>query len=220
MPNHIKYFEWSWLASIVLGIIVSGLTYSELTDKLDPVSVGIIQFLVLAFTITLVLLISRKKSNFAKLNLLFLYLVGLIFYIPQLSDLFLMGMAGVISSIQLILQSIGLYFLFTTEAKQWFQDNTLTPPIEVSDTNTITPKRRVFGKIVKWIFIGFNIIMLLCIILIVSSVDGCDPSSIHTIDDDTFMHLMMAGTGMYFVFVVWVIGDIILGVLVLCTRPK
>ena len=123
MPNHIKYFEWSWLASIVLGIIVSGLTYSKLTDKLDPVSVGIIQFLVLAFTITLVLLISRKKSNFAKLNLLFLYLVGLIFYIPQLSDLFLMGMAGVISSIQLILQSIGLYFLFTTEAKQWFQDN-------------------------------------------------------------------------------------------------
>ena len=113
MPNHIKYFEWSWLASIVLGIIVSGLTYSELTDKLDPVSVGIIQFLVLAFTITLVLLISRKKSNFAKLTLLFLYPVGLYFYIPQLSDLFLMGMAGVISSIQLILQSIGLYFLFT-----------------------------------------------------------------------------------------------------------
>ena len=62
--------------------------------------------------------------------------------------------------------------------------------------------------------------MLLCIILIVSSVDGFDPSSIHTIDDDTFMHLMMAGTGMYFAFVVWVIGDIILGVLVLCTRPK
>ena len=220
MPNHIKYFEWSWLASIVLGIIVSGLTYSELTDKLDPVSVGIIQFLVLAFTITLVLLISRKKSNFAKLTLLFLYPVGLYFYIPQLSDLFLMGMAGVISSIQLILQSIGLYFLFTPEAKQWFQDNTLTPPIEVSDTNTITPKRSLFGKIVKWIFIGFNIIMLLCIILIVSSVDGFDPSSIHTIDDDTFMHLMIAGTGMYLAFFVWVIGDIILGVLVLCTRPK
>ena len=215
MPNHIKYFEWSWLASIVLGIIVSGLTYSELTDKLDPVSVGIIQFLVLAFTITLVLLISRKKSNFAKLTLLFLYPVGLYFYIPQLSDLFLMGMAGVISSIQLILQCIGIYFLFTPEAKQWFQDNTLTPPIEVSDTNTITPKRSLFGKIVKWIFIGFNIIMLLCIILIVSSVGGFfDPSSIHTIDDDTFMLLMIAGTGMYFAFFVWVIGDIILGVLV------
>ena len=59
MPNHIKYFEWTWLASILLGIIVAVLTYDEVARNSSPVSIGIIQFLVLVFVTTLVLLISR-----------------------------------------------------------------------------------------------------------------------------------------------------------------
>ena len=76
MPNHIKYFEWTWLASILLGIIVAVLTYDEIATKSNPVSIGIIQFLVLVFVTTLVLLISRQKNNFFRFTLLLIFPVG------------------------------------------------------------------------------------------------------------------------------------------------
>ena len=217
MPNHIKYFEWTWLVSIFLGIIVAGLTYDELATKSNPVLIGTIQLLVLVFAITLVLLISRQKNNFFRLTLLFIFPVGLYFYIPQLSNLFSMEIVGVLSSVQLTLQCLGLYFLFTSESRQWFQ-NTPSQSNEISNTNT--PTRSLFGKFVKWIFIGFNIIMLLSIIWLASNLDGIDISSIHKDDTETFSRLMITGTWMYFGFFLWIVGDIVFGVLVLCTRPK
>ena len=217
MPNHIKYFEWTWFTSIVLGIIVAGLTYGEIATKFSPISIGIIQLLVLSFVITLVLLISRKKNNFFRLTLLFIFPVGLYFYIPQLSNLFSMEIVGVLSSVQLTLQCLGLYFLFTSESRQWFQ-NTPSQSNEISNTNP--PTRSLFGKCVKWIFIGFNIIMLLSIIWLASNLDGIDISSIHKDDTETFSRLMITGTWMYFFGFAWIVGGIIFGILVLCTRPK
>ena len=217
MPNHIKYFEWTWLVSILLGIIVSGLTYDELVTKSNPVLIGTIQLLVMVFAITLVLLISRQKNNFFRLTLLFIFPVGLYFYIPQLSNLFSMEIVGVLSSVQLTLQCLGLYFLFTSESRQWFQN---TPSLSNETSNTNTPTRSLFGNFVKWIFIGFNITMLICIILLASNLDGVDISSIHKGDTETLSRFMMTGTFMYFGFFVWIVGAIVFGVLVLCTRPK
>ena len=217
MPNHIKYFEWTWLVSILLGIIVSGLTYDELVTKSNPVLIGTIQLLVMVFAITLVLLISRQKNNFFRLTLLFIFPVGLYFYIPQLSNLFSMEIVGALSSVQLTLQCVGLYFLFTSESRQWFQ-NTPSQSNEISNTNT--PTRNLFGKFVKWIFIGFNIIMLVSIIWLVSNLDGIDMSSIHKDDTEMLSRFMITGTWMYFSFFLWIVGNIVFGVLVLCTRPK
>jgi hypothetical protein len=73
---------------------------------------------------------------------------------------------------------------------------------------------------VKWIFIGFNIIMLLSIIWLASNLDGIDISSIHKDDTETLSRLMITGTWMYFGFFLWIVGAVVLGVLVLCTRPK
>ena len=112
MPTHIKYFEWTWLASILVGVIVAALRYDEIATESDPGSIRIIQFLVLVFVTTLVLLISRQKNNFFRLTLLFIFPVGLYFYIPQLTDLLSMGIVGVLSSMQLTLQLVGLYFLY------------------------------------------------------------------------------------------------------------
>ena len=47
-------------------------------------------------------LISRQKNNFFRLTLLFIFPVGLYFYIPQLSNLFSMKIVGVLSSVQLL----------------------------------------------------------------------------------------------------------------------
>ena len=217
MPTHVKYFEWTWLGSILVGIIVAALTYDEIATESYSVSIRIIQFLVLVFVTTLVLLISRQKNNFFRLTLLFIFPVGLYFYIPQLSDLLSMGIVGVLSSMQLTLQSVGLYFLFTSESRQWFSK---TPPQSTEVFNTITPTRSFFGKFVKWIFIVFNITMLISIILLASNLDGIDISSIREDDTETLSRLMITGTWMYFFGFAWIVGGIIFGVLVLCTRPK
>jgi len=217
MPTHVKYFEWTWLGSILVGIIVAALTYDEIATESNSVSIRIIQFLVLVFVTTLVLLISRQKNNFFRLTLLFIFPVGLYFYIPQLSDLLSMGIVGVLSSMQLTLQSVGLYFLFTSESRQWFSK---TPPQSTEVSNTITPTRSFFGKFVKWIFIVFNITMLISIILLASNLDGIDISSIHENDTETLSRLMITGTWMYFFGFAWIVGGIVFGVLVLCTRPR
>lgn len=99
---------------------------------------------------------------------------------------------------------------------------------EVSDTALKCPKcgvqlrkakRSIFGKIIKWIFIGFNILMTLWLI------DGtCAVSK--TVSNLPSSGVEQAGaaigTGIaaMMLFTIWVIGDIILGILTLLTRPK
>ena len=121
MPNHIKYFEWTWLGSLALGIIVAGLTHSAITPAGGEFFVGFVQFFVFAVVLLLVLLTSRKRSRIAKWVLVVFFALGLVFYIPQLAMFFEMGFAGVLSSIQVLAQCVGLYFLFTEESRNWYR---------------------------------------------------------------------------------------------------
>ena len=47
MPKHIKYFEWTWLGSLLLGIIVAALSYSEIVGARIKIFPGFTQFLLL-----------------------------------------------------------------------------------------------------------------------------------------------------------------------------
>jgi hypothetical protein len=87
------------------------------------------------------------------------------------------------------------------------------PPVqrEVSD-------RTVFGKLVKWLFIGFNILMMIWIIvgwLAASHVSGGAVSSAERAGA-----AIGTGLGMMFLLFIWGIGDLILGLFVLFTRRK
>ena len=66
MPKHIKYFEWTWLGSLSLGIIVAALSYSEIVGAGMEIFVGFIQFVTFGVMLLLILLISRKRNNIAK----------------------------------------------------------------------------------------------------------------------------------------------------------
>jgi len=83
--------------------------------------VGFIQFFVFGVMLLLILLISRKRSKIAKWILVVFFGLGIVFYIPQLANLFNLGFAGVLSSLQLIAQCVGLYFLFTQESRDWLR---------------------------------------------------------------------------------------------------
>lgn len=80
------------------------------------------------------------------------------------------------------------------------------------------PKRGLFGKIFKWTFILFNILMILWLFTYFGSVGEIVNSSVSDAEQAGAAVGATLGTGMILTF--WVLGDIILGLLVLFTRPK
>ena len=80
------------------------------------------------------------------------------------------------------------------------------------------PKRTMFGKLVKWLFIGFNILMLLWMIFGV----GGAAETIDTAGSDAEKAGAAIGTGLgaMIIIFIWVAGDVVLGLMTLMTRPK
>ena len=82
-------------------------------------------------------------------------------------------------------------------------------------------ERSLFGKAAKYIFIFFNLSMFTILMFLIFTLDGADilnPDSFE--NEEKLSQFMLTGTLTYFLFFVWGIGDLILGVWVLCTRPK
>ncbi len=98
---------------------------------------------------------------------------------------------------------------------------------EVSDSALRCPKcgvqlrkltRGLFGKLVKWLFIGFNIIMVIWLFSYFGNVSQLTSSAGSDAERAGAAIGATLGTGMLMGF--WVLGDIILGLFVLFTRPK
>jgi amino acid transporter len=97
---------------------------------------------------------------------------------------------------------------------------------EVSDTalkcpncgvQLIKPERGFFGKIIKWGFIGFNLLMVFWFVTgIGAATEGIEAMS----EAEQAGTAIGAGIGAAMILGIWVFGDIILGLFVLFTRPK
>lgn len=81
-----------------------------------------------------------------------------------------------------------------------------------------TPKRGLIGFILKWIFIIFNLLMIWWLISYFATV-GELASNTDT-DAEKAGTAIGATLGTGLIASIWVVGDIILGILVLFTRPK
>ena len=80
------------------------------------------------------------------------------------------------------------------------------------------PKRSLFGKAVKWIFILFNIFMIYCLFAGVGG--GGEVMNSATSEAERAGAAIGTGLGMMVIGSIWVIGDIIIGMIVFLTRPK
>lgn len=80
------------------------------------------------------------------------------------------------------------------------------------------PKRTLFGKIIKWMFIGFNLLML---IWLVGGVGGA-AKQVERAGSEAAQAGAAIGTGIgaMLIIFIWVAGAILLGILTLLTRPK
>lgn len=81
-----------------------------------------------------------------------------------------------------------------------------------------TAERTTFGKIIKYLFIGFNILML---IWLVGGV-GSASASVESAGSEAAQAGAAIGTGLgaMIIIFVWIAGDVVLGTLTLLTRPK
>lgn len=80
------------------------------------------------------------------------------------------------------------------------------------------PKRGFFGKLIKWSFIVFNILMIFWLFSYFGSVGEITNATGSDAGKAGAAIGGAIGTGM--LLSVWVFGDIILGLFVLLTRPK
>lgn len=80
------------------------------------------------------------------------------------------------------------------------------------------PKRGFVGKLFLWLFYGFNILMLWWM---VAGMSGAAKVSATAVSEAEKAGAAV-GTGIGFIMIVfiWVLGDIITGLLALMTRPK
>lgn len=79
------------------------------------------------------------------------------------------------------------------------------------------PKRGFFGKLFKWSFIAFNVLML---VWLIGGMNAASDGMNGLNDAERAGAAIGTGIGVALIFGIWVVGDIILGLFVLFTRPK
>ena len=77
------------------------------------------------------------------------------------------------------------------------------------------PKRSVFGMLCKWIFIGFNVLMLCAVIHGVYSASRMEAAG----EAERAGRAVGTAIGVGFILAIWAAGSLILGPLVLFTKP-
>ena len=80
------------------------------------------------------------------------------------------------------------------------------------------PKRTFMGKVFKWLFILFNLFMVYS--LFTGLGGGAEVINSAATDAEKAGAAIGTGLGLSMILGLWVIGDIILGLFVLFTRPK
>ena len=111
-PPSILWFERLSLASLLLGLI---------NVVVDPTSIWPFVIFSDGITITLILLVSRGRKNWARWVLGTMFALGFIFMIWQFRAL----MAEAIPLVTLgvtVLQIVGLIMLFTPQSSAWFRN--------------------------------------------------------------------------------------------------
>lgn len=82
----------------------------------------------------------------------------------------------------------------------------------------LKPQRSLFGKIIKWIFIGYNILMLLWFL---SGINVASEGIINSASDaEKAGATIGSGIGIMLIIFVWTAGAIVLGIFTLLTRPR
>jgi hypothetical protein len=85
------------------------------------------------------------------------------------------------------------------------------------------PQRGVFGQLFKWLFIGFNALMVWILAVGINSVRNAPPADtqgVLTQDAANAAAAVGSGIGFSMIVVAWLVGVVILGIPTLLTRAR
>jgi hypothetical protein len=133
MPSNVRNFFWLNVLSLALGVVVAILTWSKNIAITTAMGQGAgyligIQVGVMALLFLLLWLIAFKRQNWARWIWLVMFVLGMPGYIVVFKNLMGISLAGAISLMQLGLQIVALYSIFTGNAPAWFRREL---PVEV-----------------------------------------------------------------------------------------
>jgi len=117
-PTTIVAFEALYLVTLAIGILQAYLGWQQLQAMASPFFIVTIQLVTLGLLVVLILLVSRRRSRFAKWVLVVLFVIGL----PMTVKIFASGqLAGsaALTVCQSLLQLIGLVMLFLPASRAW-----------------------------------------------------------------------------------------------------
>jgi predicted membrane channel-forming protein YqfA (hemolysin III family) len=122
MPSNVARFEQLMYLSLGIGIIVSVLEFSYFQSQANVGFILFIQAFVLALFVLFIWLIARRRANWARWTFLVIFLLGLIPYVPNAIELLQRNpVSGGLNLVQLVLQAVALYLVFTGNAANWFK---------------------------------------------------------------------------------------------------
>ena len=124
-PKSISRFEGLALVSVALGAVAAFMTSGGSIPGADGrgnagtlmIAATVISIVV---SLVLILLSSRKASNVAKWILILLVAASAAMALPRLGGIGSAGTAGALDVASVILQVVAIFFLFTAEARAWF----------------------------------------------------------------------------------------------------
>ena len=142
-PKSIRYFEQLYLVSLFLGLIQGASIVNILNlNIVDEFFLAGFQFIALLISGVLVLLTSRLRSRFFKWVITLLFILSLAVMIPSLAFYLEQGTMGYIAIVQIAMQAIAIYLLFTPESNEWFSYRASVTDNE-TDTDPLGIKRGV-----------------------------------------------------------------------------
>jgi len=133
LPNELKTAEYIIYISLLVGLVKS-ISYELLTEQnmiTDPMSltIGIFTILFIGFIGFKV----GQGENWARITLLVLFVVGIIFVPFIVFDEFQMSpLIGILSLLQTALQLYVLIILFTGESKKWYKKQRLSTDADMT----------------------------------------------------------------------------------------
>ena len=129
MPTNVVWFERLAYASLALGLLDLALDFRNLS-RLSP-AINLIGTLVLTLGVIalLIWLVARRRQGWARWAFLVLYLFGLPFFFMNLMQQSLLSVP--ISLLQVVLQGVALFFVFTGDAKTWFAQPQSAPLLDM-----------------------------------------------------------------------------------------
>ena len=127
MPSNVTRFEWLYYASLALYLVQVILTYGDQYAFAVRLGLGnpfilATNAITIAAYVLLIRLVARRRKNWARWILLFLFALSLTATGMQLGPMLRMSTTeGLLSLGTLLLQGAGMFLIFTGNAQEWFR---------------------------------------------------------------------------------------------------